>query len=408
MVKLSDIIKLGYQKRKEEEKKEKTGQDVSKDEKPEVQAKQSPLLQKPAKSTSDTHPPKSWPEKTSDNLKLSKAFKHVTQEKIEVKEKTAIDEAKVLLSTMMKSMEEEKKNTKVLYKKGLLILKNIFEKIEVKEDFDIAELAAFIKEIVDEMAVGKKELIKLALITDFDNSLWQHSFNTCILSINIGLSLGYNKIKLNELGLSACLYDCGLVEIKDLVEKPKKVSADELTRIKKHPGRSAKLLEKIGKNIPDIVKKVTLQHHERVNGSGYPKGIKGEDIHEYAQIIGLVDHYESLTHPRPYRESISSHQAIKTIITKQAQCFDNFLLKALIKKMSLYPIGSWVQLNTKEVAKAIEINEDFPMRPVVRVLFDSTGKRLDEIKTLDLSKNQNIYIEKIVTLEKLSTRISIK
>ena len=222
------------------------------------------------------------------------------------------------------------------------------------------------------------------------------------------MSLGYNKIKLNGLGLSACLYDCGLVKMKVLINRPKKFSPDEFAPIKKHSGNGTEVLKKIGEDIPDIVKKVALEHHERVDGSGYPNGIKGEDIHEYAQIIGLVDCYEALTHARPYRDLISSHEAIKTIITKEEQCFGNFLIKALIKKMSLYPIGSWIKLNTNEVGKVVETNEDFPLRPVIRVLFDLEGRRLDEIKTLDLSKNQNIYIEKIVTLEKLSTRISVK
>ncbi len=405
MVKLSDIIRLGYQKHKEEKKKGKTGQDAGKDEKPKVQTKQPPLLQKPPKPTLDTHPKKTHPEKVSDGLKLSKAFKEAGEK---IKERTISGEAKVLLSTMMKSMKGEERDAKILYKKGLLILKNIFEKIELKSHFDITELMSFIRGIVDEISVGKKGLIELALVGDYDNSLWQHSLNACILAINVGLSLGYNKIKLNGLGLSACLYDCGLVKIKGLISRPKKFSPDEFTPIKKHSGNGIELLEKIGKDIPDIVKKVALEHHERVNGSGYPNGIKAEDIHEYAQIIGLVDCYEALTHVRPYRDRISSHEAIKTIITEEEQRFGNFLIKALIKKMSLYPIGSWVKLNTNEVGKVVETNKDLPLRPIIRILFDSEGRRLDEIKTRDLSKNKNIYIEKIVNLEKLSTRISVK
>ena len=207
MVKLSDIIKLGYQKHEEDEKKEKakTSQDVKREEKAKVQEK----------PTQDAQPPKTHPEKTSEDLKLSKAFKDIAQGKI--KERTIAGEDKVSLSTMMNSMQEEKKNTKILYKKGLLILKHIFAKIELKEHFDITELMSFIREIVDEISVDKKELIELALVGDYDNSLWQHSLNACILAINIGLSLGYNKIKLNGLGLSACLYDCGLVKMKVLI-----------------------------------------------------------------------------------------------------------------------------------------------------------------------------------------------
>jgi HD-GYP domain-containing protein (c-di-GMP phosphodiesterase class II) len=390
MVKLSDIIRLGYQKPKKE--KGESSQKVSE-----------------GKSNQEAQTSQVHIEKKTSALEFSKVFKAKAEKKESLKKETIThNEAKVSLSRIMNSMHEEKKDAKLLYKKGLLILKDIFEKVELKEHFDIAELTSFVRDVVDEISIGKKELIKLALVEDFDNSLWQHSVNTCILSIDIGLSLGYNKIKLNELGISACLYDLGLVEIKDLISKPKKLSLNELSQVKKHPTIGANLLEKISKGTPGIVKKVILEHHERADGSGYPKGIRLEDIHKYAQIIGLIDYYEALTHPRPYRQALSSHEAIKNIITKQVQQFDSCLLKALVKKMSLYPIGSWVKLNTNEVGKVVEVNEDFPLRPIIRILFDSEGKRLDEIKTLDLSKNQNIYIGEIVDLAKLSMRISVE
>lgn len=236
------------------------------------------------------------------------------------------------------------------------------------------------------------------------NYLCCHSLNTCIISLLIGVALGYNKSKLQELGIAAYLHDLGMIRVLDLVEISKPLDEAKFDEVKKHPHYSSDILKGLKEDIFQLATKIAHQVHERVNGSGYPDGIKGEDIHEYSQIVALADVYEAMTHPRPYRDRYFPHDAIKEIL-KRAEQFSSLVIKALIKRISLYPIGTWVKLNTDEVGKVVEVHEDYLLRPVVNVVFDINGRRLDEVKTIDLASQQSIYIKESVDLSRVAFKL---
>jgi HD-GYP domain-containing protein (c-di-GMP phosphodiesterase class II) len=136
------------------------------------------------------------------------------------------------------------------------------------------------------------------------------------------------------------------------------------------------------------VKEAVQMHHERVNGKGYPRGIQQDSINPYAKIIGLVDTYEAMTNGRPYVEGMNAHKAVKFILSSLKGDFDEEVMKVFIDKMSVYPIGSIVRLDTRELARVVSVQPGSPLRPVVMVIRDANGEPVKERTIIDLSKQE--------------------
>ena len=151
------------------------------------------------------------------------------------------------------------------------------------------------------------------------------------------------------------------------------------------------------KDLPKSAPEVVYQHHERINGTGYPEGKKGEEISEYAKIVALTEAYEAITHPRPYRrKKIIPYEGVKMIIQEERDSFDPKLIKVFINIVTPYPLGSFVLLNNNEIGRVVGINEDFPLRPVVEIFFNAEGKPPEKPTRIDLTQSPILNIEKAV------------
>ena len=179
-------------------------------------------------------------------------------------------------------------------------------------------------------------------------------------------------------------------EIKD---KSSHLNHEELDVIATHPSKSYEWLRE-EKNIEEVVYHVAYQHHEKVNGKGYPQGLTDGQIHEYARIISLVDTYEARIHPRAWRKAILPDEAVSDILDKEKEAYDPHLIKILLKEVSIYHLRSYVRLNTNEVARVVKMNPGTPLRPVVEIVFDAEGKKLTKPKLLNLFEQPLIYVKK--------------
>jgi len=216
--------------------------------------------------------------------------------------------------------------------------------------------------------------------------------NVAILAVKIGQGIGYGEADLTRLALAACLHDVGTTTVpRHILEKPGALSPEELAIIRQRPEKGFRMLQLLGPEF-DWVGVVALQHHERDDGSGYPQGLKGDQIHEYAKVVGLADVYESLTHPRPFQKRRVPLDAVKEIMTTNRHMFPTPILKGLIQGLSTFPVGSLVRLNSRETARVVATNPAFPMRPVVEVLTGPRGERLPSPRRVDLSQNSLVYI----------------
>lgn len=222
-----------------------------------------------------------------------------------------------------------------------------------------------------------------------------HSVNTAILSGVLGLGLNLDENELADLCTSALLHDIGLIKVpKEIMNKPDKLADKEYEQIKRHPSLGTELLKNI-KGLPESVHDVIYQHHEREDGSGYPKGIKGNEISRYAKIVAIVEVYEAMTHPRIHRKKENiPYNGVKKLIQEERNSLDSRLIKVFLNCVTPYPPGSIVLLNNSEIGRVVAVNKTIPLRPVVQIFYDIKGKPPVEPKMIDLSESPVLYIEK--------------
>ena len=257
-----------------------------------------------------------------------------------------------------------------------------------KDQEDLSSFAKNIQEVIDnvynQLILGDKILTNIYKPKINEYYLPYHIVNTLVLSLATGLNMKFNKSRIDDLGVAAIFSDTGIEEVKDIVTKPRKLTEEERCWMEAHLSKSLKFAERV-LPLNDAVKETIAMHHERINGKGYPRGLKQDAINPYAKIIGLVDVFEAMTHKRNYLEEMSAHKAIRLLIGPLRENFDVDVMKNFINKMSVYPIGSLVVLDTKEVARVVSVHPGSPLRPIVQIIRDALGNPLEGNMIIDLS-----------------------
>jgi HD domain-containing protein len=219
-----------------------------------------------------------------------------------------------------------------------------------------------------------------------------HQARVCVLSLRLGVNLGYDRARLMPLGVAAALFDVGLWQLPtQMIERPDALSGNELATYRTHPRLSADIVQRWSP--PDVrILDAILDHHEREQGQGFPRGLQGSSIDPDAKIIGLVDTYTALTLPPSSRPRQRPHEAIRDIVKTRNDQFPSPLIKVLLSEISVFPPGTIVRLNTEEVGRVIAVNRNHPLRPQVELVADGKGQRLGAPKVIDLSEAPFLYI----------------
>ncbi|UUZ79500.1 HD-GYP domain-containing protein [Paenibacillus sp. P26] len=251
------------------------------------------------------------------------------------------------------------------------------------------------KMIIDDLSGKPDTLLMLMNMNVMGNYLYQHSLNVCIYATMLGMVSGYSKDESLALGLGALLHDIGMTKIKtELIMAPRKLTGDELQEVKRHTEIGFKLL-KDEPNIPALAAHCAFQHHEREDGSGYPRGIQGKDIHEYAKWIAVADSYDAMTTHRPYRSAMLPHQAMEALFAGVGTWYEQKKVALFRDNVALYPLGLSVQLSTGESGVVVSIHYAVPHRPVVRVLKDADGRPVAAPYEVDLSQKLTVFISHV-------------
>ncbi len=288
---------------------------------------------------------------------------------------------------------ENQKRIEGLYTSGYSFIEGILNSLKSKQRFTIEKGLEIVGEIVNtEKAISTLYGKAVQGGKDIPDNLAVHSINVCVYALMLGKGVNYSNKQLIELGITAILHDIGMVFIpQEIVEKNGKLTASEVEKIRKHPYYTYKILQTLGEKYSWIAQ-VAYQEQEREGGQGYPRGLKGDEIHDYAKIIGVVDVYEALTHDRPQRKGYMPHEAVKLLLGTQKEQFSNEIKRLLLTKLSCFPLGSYVKLNSRAICKVIEINEDSPLRPTVEILFDSQDRKLPKRKVINLADAPLLYV----------------
>jgi hypothetical protein len=227
---------------------------------------------------------------------------------------------------------------------------------------------------------------------DVDGFLAHHMVNTVILCTKIGIGRRLPDQELFELGLAAAIHDVGMTRLPEgLVTRKGKLDPSGFSQVRQHPAYGRDIVKAYDAAYPWLPE-VVYQEHERYDGSGYPEGTSGETIHPYAQILGLADTYEALTHPRTFRDGMIPFNVLQQLIRLGGRLFASELVKNFIQEISVFPLGSSVRLSTGEVGEVTAINSGYPLRPLVNIQLSSTGAPLEEGRLVDLRQEPMLYI----------------
>jgi HD-GYP domain-containing protein (c-di-GMP phosphodiesterase class II) len=236
------------------------------------------------------------------------------------------------------------------------------------------------------------------------HELAKNAVNTAILSAHIALEMKLPSHRIMQTITGALLHDVGMLRLPtDLVKQTGALSAEELRRMQTHTLYSYRIVHE-EMNYSTEMGTLVLQHHENWDGSGYPQGMAGEDIHFGARIVSVCDAFEAMVSEKPYRNSLLGYQAIKNLLADNSRRFAPDVLKTLITVMGIYPIGSIVLLSNGSMARVVNVRKEAPLRPRVAVLVDQSGKvfQQNQGERLDLLLEKSLYIVRAINPDELA------
>jgi HD-GYP domain-containing protein (c-di-GMP phosphodiesterase class II) len=267
--------------------------------------------------------------------------------------------------------------------------KNFIEKImqdaQRGKDVDVKEAKAVVKDLTKNIIANPMALIWLTQLKNRDEYTSIHSLNVCILALFFGRSLGMNTSQLIDLGLGALLHDIGKLHVPlEILNKPQRLTDEEFEVVKRHTLLGFDLLKNKDEFSRDSLA-VIKNHHERIDGYGYPHGLQSFSIDLYSRIVKIVDVYDAVTSNRVYHREITPYHALNCIYSDRNGAFDEKLVQAFMKHMGIYPVGCAIALNTGEVGVVTSINEKRHLTPTLLLVLDSKKRPLEQPKYINLA-----------------------
>ena len=249
-------------------------------------------------------------------------------------------------------------------------------------------------------------LLNYTTFATAEDYLHAHTANTAILAIAMGLAADLDPAELSLLGFCAMTHDIGMTAYDGIYRSEDRLTDEQFSEITLHTEAGMEKLDRIvdiDYRIKDRAKRIILQTHERMDGSGYPDRLTHEEIDPLAQIIGIADVYEAMTHPRAWRAPMNPPDVVKELIEKEGRGFNSGVVKALISALSIYPAGSFVALSTGEIAKVIKVNKGSLTRPLVEIVLDPEFAPA-AVHSLDLLEYPLTSIERTVDPKEIEER----
>lgn len=250
---------------------------------------------------------------------------------------------------------------------------------------DISDISSAVSELIEEIVERPDILVSLADIGTIDDSTLVHSVNTSVYALLLAQELNYSKSDMKKLAEGNLLHDIGKTFLnQQILLKPGPLTAEEFEHVKQHTIIGYDTLKK-NMQLTELSRIIALSHHERIDGSGYPYGLKGNQIHEFAKVSAIADVFESLISERCYRKKLPPHKAIEILIQESVDKLDASMTLKFIKKIAVYPNGSLVRLSDMNYGIVSEQNPASPFRPIVRLIKVENGQQyaVNEVNLMD-------------------------
>ncbi|WP_053228224.1 HD-GYP domain-containing protein [Spirochaeta cellobiosiphila] len=298
--------------------------------------------------------------------------------------------------------KEALKEVNELFDKSLDYTEKLFDDFLRKSDLAIAPATDMVKEIIAMVKKNKKYILRLAELgsTDYDFLIIQ-SVKTCVLAIVIGEDMRMPAHKLIELGIAGLLHKIGMFRLPPaLRNQTNPLSAEEKKALTAYPIIGYRVLKEF--SLPANITLAILEHQERMDGTGYPQGLSGDRISMNARIIAIASNYSAQISSRPYREARNGHTSIVELLKGSGRIYDEQILKRLVFIISIYPLGSYVILNSGSIAQIVDTNTQEPRFPMLKLLTDEHGASLPEPRVLKTSEDSELQISRVLDMSEVS------
>ena len=250
-----------------------------------------------------------------------------------------------------------------------------------------------IRSIMDDLRSNEELLSLLADVYVYDNYIFSHSLNVALYSLALGMELKLNEKQLETLGMGAILHDVGKMLIPfEILGKAGKLTEEEYELVKKHPEYGFQLLKKIH-TVSLHVAHCAYQHHERLDGSGYPRGLKDNEIHDLGKIIAVADVFDAVTSNRVYRSAMLPHEGLEILYAGAGTQFEIPIVEAFRRAVAIYPNGLSVVLNDGRKGVVSSQNIGIGDRPIIRII-EEVDQPLQEPYEVDLKSQPQLMIVK--------------
>lgn len=283
-------------------------------------------------------------------------------------------------------LQEEQGKVLGIYREARSITKSLLDDVRLNGTINTAQAKATVGECVNSVLRNPDALIWMSKIRDQHEYTAEHCLNVCILAITFGHHLGMREAELQNLGLCGLLHDVGKMRVPpEILDKPAALTPKEMRMMKAHTVHGRNLLL-AAKDIYQGAIDVAYSHHERLDGTGYPRKLPGHGISRFSRIIAIVDAYDAMTADRCYAAATTSTEAVKIIYHARGTHFDENLALQFIKTIGLYPPGSIVELYSGHVGIVMETNQQYRHLPHVVLLLDEDKQPLEKEQWVDLAQ----------------------
>ena len=284
--------------------------------------------------------------------------------------------------------EQERANAARVITGSKKAIMTMFNETRMGKALDVKQAMPLVNEITASVSRNRGALISLARLKTADDYTYMHSVAVCALMIALGHQLGLSPEETRQAGLAGLLHDIGKMAVPaDILNKPGKLTDDEFVSVKKHAQAGHAILRGVD-GIGEAALDVSLHHHEKIDGSGYPFNLKGNQISLMAKMGAVCDVYDAITSNRPYKPGWEPGHSIKRMAGNQGH-FDETILEAFIKSVGIFPTGSCVLMHSGKIGIVIDQHPGSLLTPTVKVFFSAVTMATIPIEIIDLATTRS-------------------
>ena len=297
---------------------------------------------------------------------------------------------------LFQDIEAEEVVTEDNRRMAVMALKSAVTAYQKTKVLDIQPLKKVLRELVVEIIRNRDSMIHQLDMRTYQDYIYAHSVNTCVLSVLIAVNLDYPEGKLTDLALGTMLHDVGMMMLPDaLLMKMGNLTPEESKQVQQHPEDGFNILRTV-REIPITVAHIAYQHHERVDGKGYPRNLTADKILEFAKVAAVADTFDALVSDRPYRKGMVPHEAYEVMMALADSYVDRDILHLFLTHVAIYPVGAVVQLDNGQHGVVTKVLPRLQTRPQVRLLTDQQGNLLSEQTEIDLTQHLTLMISRVL------------